>query len=39
MSGNPFGDANGTFAVLVDDEGRHALWPARARSLVEQMAE
>jgi MbtH protein len=28
MSSNPFDDANGTFHVLVNDEGQHSLWPA-----------
>ena len=27
---NPFDDENGSFLVLVDDEGRHSLWPAFA---------
>ena len=27
MSSNPFDDANGTFHVLVNDEGQHSLWP------------
>ncbi|MEV5576827.1 MbtH family protein [Spirillospora sp. NPDC052269] len=27
---NPFDDEDGTFLVLVDDEGRHSLWPAFA---------
>lgn len=25
---NPFDDADGTFLVLVNDEGQHSLWPA-----------
>jgi MbtH protein len=25
---NPFEDQNGTFLVLVNDEGQHSLWPA-----------
>ncbi|RZQ64699.1 MbtH family protein [Amycolatopsis suaedae] len=24
---NPFDDADGTFLVLVNDEGQHSLWP------------
>jgi len=24
---NPFEDQNGTFLVLVNDEGQHSLWP------------
>ncbi|MER5360828.1 MbtH family protein [Streptomyces sp. NPDC002785] len=24
---NPFEDADGTFTVLVNDEGQHSLWP------------
>lgn len=28
MSSNPFDDPNGTFHVLVNDEGQHSLWPA-----------
>ncbi|GAA2992092.1 MbtH family protein [Actinokineospora diospyrosa] len=28
MSTNPFDDADGTFYVLVNDEGQHSLWPA-----------
>jgi MbtH protein len=27
MMGNPFDDENGTFFVLVNDEGQHSLWP------------
>jgi len=30
MSSNPFDDENGTFHVLVNDEGQHSLWPAFA---------
>jgi MbtH protein len=30
MSANPFDDENGTFYVLVNDEGQHSLWPAFA---------
>ena len=25
---NPFEDENGTYLVLVNDEGQHSLWPA-----------
>jgi MbtH protein len=25
---NPFEDENGTFHVLVNDEGQHSLWPS-----------
>jgi MbtH protein len=25
--GNPFDDEDGTFLVLVNDEGQHSLWP------------
>ncbi|MCS7478562.1 MbtH family protein [Umezawaea endophytica] len=28
MSTNPFDDENGTFLVLVNDEGQHSLWPS-----------
>lgn len=28
--GNPFDDENGTFLVLVNDEGQHSLWPGFA---------
>jgi MbtH protein len=28
---NPFDDADGTFKVLVNDEGQHSLWPAFAQ--------
>lgn len=27
---NPFDNAEGTFHVLVNDEGQHSLWPAFA---------
>ncbi len=27
---NPFDDENGTFFVLVNDEGQYSLWPAFA---------
>ncbi|MEV6986108.1 MbtH family protein [Sphaerisporangium sp. NPDC051017] len=27
---NPFEDADGTFLVLVNDEGQHSLWPVFA---------
>ncbi|GAP48934.1 MbtH family protein [Streptomyces azureus] len=27
---NPFDDTDGTFLVLVNDEGQHSLWPAFA---------
>lgn len=27
---NPFDDADGTFVVLVNDEGQHSLWPSFA---------
>ena len=30
MSTNPFDNENGTFLVLVNDEGQHSLWPAFA---------
>lgn len=30
MSGNPFDDPEGSFLVLVNDEGQHSLWPAFA---------
>ncbi|MCE3554393.1 MbtH family protein [Pseudonocardia sp. RS11V-5] len=30
MSTNPFDDENGTFHVLVNDEGQHSLWPTFA---------
>ncbi|MFD0354373.1 MbtH family protein [Streptomyces sp. NPDC127110] len=30
MTTNPFDDEEGEFHVLVDDEGRHSLWPAFA---------
>jgi uncharacterized protein YbdZ (MbtH family) len=28
---NPFDDQDGTFLVLVNDEGQHSLWPAFAQ--------
>ncbi|MGP3926764.1 MbtH family protein [Streptomyces sp. 8N616] len=28
MSTNPFEDAEGTYVVLVNDEGQHSLWPS-----------
>ncbi|GGV23184.1 MbtH family protein [Streptomyces spectabilis] len=27
---NPFEDADGTYVVLVNDEGQHSLWPTFA---------
>lgn len=30
MSINPFDDEQGSFFVLVNDEGQHSLWPAFA---------
>ncbi|WP_199442857.1 MbtH family protein [Umezawaea beigongshangensis] len=30
MGTNPFDDPDGTFFVLVNDEGQHSLWPAFA---------
>ncbi len=30
MTTNPFDDENGTFSVLVNDEGQHSLWPVFA---------
>ncbi|MFP1660398.1 MbtH family protein [Streptomyces cavourensis] len=27
---NPFEDENGTYLVLINDEGQHSLWPAFA---------
>jgi len=27
---NPFDDENGTFFVLINDEGQHSLWPTFA---------
>jgi len=27
---NPFDDTDGTFLVLVNDEGQHSLWPSFA---------
>ncbi|MBX6389089.1 MAG: MbtH family protein [Frankia sp.] len=31
MSTNPFDDPDGTFLVLVNDEGQHSLWPSFAQ--------
>ncbi|MFI5801337.1 MbtH family protein [Streptomyces sp. NPDC051561] len=28
MATNPFDDPDGTYQVLVNDEGQHSLWPA-----------
>ncbi|GHJ43204.1 protein mbtH [Catellatospora sp. TT07R-123] len=30
MSTNPFDDPDGTYLVLVNDEGQYSLWPALA---------
>lgn len=30
MSSNPFEDPDGTYLVLVNDEGQHSLWPSFA---------
>lgn len=30
MSVNPFEDPDGTYLVLVNDEGQHSLWPTFA---------
>jgi MbtH protein len=30
MSTNPFEDPDGTYFVLVNDEGQHSLWPSFA---------
>lgn len=30
MSSNPFDDPEGTFLVLVNDEGQYSLWPSFA---------
>ncbi|GIH59820.1 MULTISPECIES: MbtH family protein [Microbispora] len=30
MSTNPFEDPDGTYHVLVNEEGQHSLWPAFA---------
>ncbi|CAM5356884.1 MULTISPECIES: MbtH family protein [Streptomyces] len=30
MSTNPFEDPEGSYLVLVNDEGQHSLWPAFA---------
>jgi MbtH protein len=27
MATNPFDDVDGTFHVLINDEGQHSLWP------------
>ncbi|MCX5391996.1 MbtH family protein [Streptomyces sp. NBC_00094] len=29
MDTNPFEDENGTYVVLINDEGQHSLWPSR----------
>ncbi|MGI5216151.1 MbtH family protein [Plantactinospora sp. CA-290183] len=29
MATNPFEDPDGTYVVLVNDEGQHSLWPDR----------
>ncbi|NLU68794.1 MbtH family protein [Streptomyces sp. HNM0574] len=31
MSTNPFEDPDGTYLVLVNDEGQHSLWPSFAQ--------
>jgi MbtH protein len=28
MTTNPFEDENGTYHVLINDEGQHSLWPS-----------
>jgi MbtH protein len=28
MATNPFEDENGTYHVLINDEGQHSLWPS-----------
>ncbi len=28
MTTNPFEDPDGTYLVLINDEGQHSLWPA-----------
>ncbi|MYT11467.1 MbtH protein [Streptomyces sp. SceaMP-e96] len=28
MSSNPFEDPDGTYLVLINDEGQHSLWPS-----------
>jgi MbtH protein len=28
VSSNPFEDENGSYLVLVNDEGQHSLWPS-----------
>ncbi|SED19230.1 MbtH-like protein [Streptomyces melanosporofaciens] len=33
MSTNPFEDPEGTYLVLVNDEGQHSLWPAFVRRI------
>lgn len=30
MTTNPFEDENGTYLVLINDEGQHSLWPSFA---------
>lgn len=30
MTTNPFDDPDGTYLVLVNDEGQHSLWPSFA---------
>ncbi|GAA4971890.1 MbtH family protein [Actinoplanes utahensis] len=32
MSTNPFEDEDGTYLVLVNDEGQHSLWPSFAET-------
>ncbi|MFE6055032.1 MbtH family protein [Kitasatospora sp. NPDC056446] len=32
MSTNPFENPEGTYLVLVNDEGQHSLWPAFAEA-------
>ncbi|MEY9874267.1 MbtH protein [Streptacidiphilus sp. MAP12-33] len=32
MSTNPFDDPEGTYRVLVNDEGQHSLWPSFAET-------
>ncbi len=29
MATNPFEDSNGSYVVLINDEGQYSLWPAR----------
>jgi len=31
---NPFENADGTFVVLINDEGQHSLWPVSAATPV-----